>query len=277
MATQTADGTNVDSNEIYFFSLVTFRVEGQLFRVNRAPFEESAVFLSKVNLPPVRSLTDGHEWLEVPVIDINGVKKKDFLALLKVLIPHGLSSKKLGEPIGLSDDEWMSVVALAGEWDFPEALKLAKDKLKEKATDSMPAGRATGDCASDNRVMAKAVRLSNPQVSGGLTLKVNQVVEVLEYGTSSYITNWKVKTSDGVIGLAYGPILFPLKQKYQYDAKVQVVLDSRLHWGECGQFYAGLGHIIEVDRSLVDWNCIPARWYGVEGFVFSSYVKLIKD
>ncbi|KAJ7157740.1 hypothetical protein C8R46DRAFT_852931, partial [Mycena filopes] len=104
-------------------------VENILFKVPRWQFERhSGVFATTFSLPQpgeggVEGSTDEHPLL------LNGIKAKDFKALLGILYPLSIIPKI---PI-LSSQGWISVLKLATLWDFIEVRDLAIGKLEEYA------------------------------------------------------------------------------------------------------------------------------------------------
>jgi len=126
----------------------------------------------------------------------------------------------------------------------------------------------------DSPLMGRAVIYLNASGNGSISLIRDEVVEVMEFGSSSDQWAWKVKTTDGRIGITRGSYLFPMKKKYQYSSKARMSLETITDYSDQLKFTAG--QIIEVDKSFYPkWRCLPARMNGVEGFVFAKNCEFI--
>jgi len=102
---------------------------------------------------------------------------------------------------------------------------------------------------------------------------------VIEFGPSNDRWAWKVKTSDGRIGITYGNCLVPLKKKYQYSLKAKIGRDGIIRLlgseGYSGQLKLTKGQIVEVDKSYSKWSCLPAKLNDVERFVLADFCTFI--
>ncbi|KAI0927741.1 hypothetical protein AcW1_005180 [Taiwanofungus camphoratus] len=113
-------------HESFYFDYVVLRVEGVLFRVNRQPFEDdSKVFRDMYMLPVAEgSVVDGSSDKHPLVLE--GVKKAEFVQLLRVLYPRKYAQKDI-----LTVDEWISVLKLADMWQFNMTRKCAIVALRK--------------------------------------------------------------------------------------------------------------------------------------------------
>jgi hypothetical protein len=109
----------IDKDQDYYSVDVVFLVEGTLFRVPRAPFEEtSTVFSDIFRLPvPEGGAPDGFS--DDQPFRLDGVKKKDFRLLLQVLVPRFLHTASE------SWKEWFSILELALMWEMDQVKDLA--------------------------------------------------------------------------------------------------------------------------------------------------------
>jgi len=279
------------------------------------------------------------------------------------------SSKKITTAIDLSDDEWLSVISLAGEWGFQEILEFATEKLKDHTIDpvakiniaqtyniqewlyssyaslvmrdapltddeadtlgarlSMKLSRTreivmrtkllTPTQAKDSNyklaatviqalvetfgpsvktylkendrvfldvrqpeslslIKARSIGAYKPVDYGAfnMSLETDEVVEVLECGVEDP-RMWTIRKKDGSVGIAHGSYLMPAKSYYAYTAKARIV-DASLNGAFPRQLKVTKNQIVEVDNSLPDWFCLPARVNGVEGFIFKSYATIV--
>ncbi|KAJ6593369.1 hypothetical protein B0H19DRAFT_1246152 [Mycena capillaripes] len=108
----------------YYLETVVFNVENALFKVPRFQFERhSGIFATTFSLPqPVEGAEGTND--KIP-FKLEGIKRADFQALLKVLYPMS-AIPKLPE---LKREEWISVLHLASLWDFLEVRDLAIQQL----------------------------------------------------------------------------------------------------------------------------------------------------
>ncbi|TDL18868.1 hypothetical protein BD410DRAFT_774612 [Rickenella mellea] len=120
-------------HSVYYFSLVVFLVDGKLFKVPRIFFEEqSTVFRDWFMLPP------GGENSEIipegtsdkQPIRLEGVKKDDFAAFLKLLIPL-----KPWETVDLQKKELIAALALSTMWEFKQIREVAILQLERLLSD----------------------------------------------------------------------------------------------------------------------------------------------
>jgi len=126
----------------------------------------------------------------------------------------------------------------------------------------------------DSKLMGRAIGDFDGSGVYTISLACDQVVEVLELGSSNNPWDWKVKTTDGRIGIMNGVYLFPLKRKYQYSSKAKMNSDTNTVYS--GQLDYVKGQILEVDKSYYGkWGCLPAKLNNVEGFAFISHCDFI--
>ncbi|KAJ6537748.1 hypothetical protein B0H19DRAFT_1316502 [Mycena capillaripes] len=121
----------------YYLETVVFNVENAFFKVPRFQFERhSGIFATTLSLPqPVEGAEGTND--KIP-FKLDGIKRADFQALLKVLYP--IAIPKLPE---LKREEWISVLHLASLWDFIEVRDLAVQQLSLtlNATERIVLGR----------------------------------------------------------------------------------------------------------------------------------------
>lgn len=107
----------------FYFTDVVFLVEGVLFKVHRHNFEnDSEVFQTMFSLPIAQgSVPDGTND-DHPLV-LHGIKKDDFVQLLRVMFPHYDSEECL------SLSQWISVLNLSTMWRFDRLRAIAIRKL----------------------------------------------------------------------------------------------------------------------------------------------------
>ncbi|KIK05754.1 hypothetical protein K443DRAFT_674820 [Laccaria amethystina LaAM-08-1] len=121
----------ISKDNMYFLEHVVFQVENSLFKVPRHHFSEhSAVFATTFTLPPgndkpVEGCNENYPF------KLQGVKKADFQALLKVLYPLQIPFSY----DSISFDEWVSILGLATMWEFSVFRKLAIKEMAAKGMD----------------------------------------------------------------------------------------------------------------------------------------------
>ncbi|KAH8119317.1 hypothetical protein DFH11DRAFT_1501444 [Phellopilus nigrolimitatus] len=111
-------------DEEFFFSLITFEVEGHLFRVPRKPFEdESHVFRDMFSLPSKGEAFEGSG--EALPLRLEGIKSEDFRNFLKIIhTPH------YRRKVSLTVEQWVAVLNLAHMWGFGEIQQLPIRELE---------------------------------------------------------------------------------------------------------------------------------------------------
>ncbi|KDQ51171.1 hypothetical protein JAAARDRAFT_706786 [Jaapia argillacea MUCL 33604] len=123
-----------DDYSAYYCQDIIFSVEGQLFKVPKTYFEQhSDVFRGMFTLPNVGTNKEGMS--DHNPLRLEGVKKKDFVRLLRVMYPRSVNS-------GIKTaEEWSSVLKLSSLWNFEEIEKLAIRSLtmSPKTYDFTPA------------------------------------------------------------------------------------------------------------------------------------------
>ncbi|KAJ7655705.1 hypothetical protein DFH06DRAFT_482415 [Mycena polygramma] len=120
----------------YYLETVVFKVENTLFKVPRFQFERhSGVFADTFSLPQPAEGAEGSDD-KVP-FKLDGIKRADFEALLKVIYPMTAVPKTPD----LKEDEWISVLTLSTQWDFIEVRDLAILRLTVYAQNLGPAER----------------------------------------------------------------------------------------------------------------------------------------
>ncbi|KAF8199894.1 hypothetical protein K438DRAFT_1822746 [Mycena galopus ATCC 62051] len=108
----------------YYLDTVVFEVQHTLFKVPRFQFERhSGVFATTFSLPQPVAGVEGSS--DKTPFRLDGIKRVDFQALLKVLYP--LTS--IPKTPTLCRDEWISVLKLANLWDFIDVRDLAIQQL----------------------------------------------------------------------------------------------------------------------------------------------------
>ncbi|KDQ50882.1 hypothetical protein JAAARDRAFT_141290 [Jaapia argillacea MUCL 33604] len=115
--------TTADYNT-YYFQDVIFLVEDQLFKVPRLYFENhSDVFRDMFRLPVERGVDVEGSSDENP-LRLEGIKKVDFLRLLRVMYPRLYSRHDI-----TTYEEWSSILELSSMWNFEEIKDLAIENL----------------------------------------------------------------------------------------------------------------------------------------------------
>jgi len=115
----------VIKDEVWYTSLITFQVDGCLFRVPRKPFEtESVVFQDMFSLPSDGQEQDGTS--DARPLYLDGVKKEDFRLFLSVLF-----TPMYGDKLEVAEDQWTTVLKLAHMWGFSRARKVAIEHLEK--------------------------------------------------------------------------------------------------------------------------------------------------
>ncbi|TDL26065.1 hypothetical protein BD410DRAFT_784090 [Rickenella mellea] len=109
----------------YYFHMITFLVEGVLFRVPRQYFEqESPVFRTMYSLPQGGDSNKLDGDCDHKPLRLDGVQSADFVQFLRVLYPRSYrTSEKLNR------NEWESVLLLADMWDLKKVRDLAIEEL----------------------------------------------------------------------------------------------------------------------------------------------------
>jgi len=119
-----ADGRRHPINESFYFEDIVFLVDGMLFKVHRRDFElGSEVFEGMFKAPPevgkpVEGSSPDHP------LQLDGIKRDDFVQLLKVMYPTPSTE------ISLTRDEWISVLKLSTMWQFNVIRNQAIDSLQ---------------------------------------------------------------------------------------------------------------------------------------------------
>jgi len=107
---------------MFYWNVVTFQVEDELFRLPQHPFMKSPVFRATFSLPRPSGTAEG-ETDDQP-FKLEGVDKQAFGHFLQ-----GMFLDPRVEPKTLGIDVWVSVLRLAGMWEFHEIRKFAVDVL----------------------------------------------------------------------------------------------------------------------------------------------------
>ncbi|KDQ51176.1 hypothetical protein JAAARDRAFT_41438 [Jaapia argillacea MUCL 33604] len=107
-----------DEYAAYYCQDIIFSVEGQLLKVPKTYFERhSEVFRGMFTLPNVGTDVEGTS--DQNPLRLEGIMKKDFLRLLRVMYPWSVKNDiKTAE-------EWSSVLKLSSLWNFEEIEQLA--------------------------------------------------------------------------------------------------------------------------------------------------------
>ncbi|KAJ6491747.1 hypothetical protein C8R47DRAFT_438491 [Mycena vitilis] len=122
----------------YYLENIVFKVENTLFKVPRFQFERhSGVFSDTFSLPQPAEGAEGSD--DKLPFKLDGIKRADFEALLKVIYPMTAVPKTPD----LKEDEWISVLTLSTQWDFIEVRDLAILRLTVYAQNLGPAERIT--------------------------------------------------------------------------------------------------------------------------------------
>ncbi|TFK19493.1 hypothetical protein FA15DRAFT_561720, partial [Coprinopsis marcescibilis] len=136
-------------------------VEDELFCVARNELAASSeVFSDMFLLPTAEGLADGRD--KSNAVFLEGQKKSDFLALLKVIYP----TSSLEFRIGLSKEEWIGVLKLSTMWDMKEirdfSIKMLQERHDLSAVDMIQLARA---CSIGSWLKQGAVRLAESDES----------------------------------------------------------------------------------------------------------------
>ncbi|KDQ22198.1 hypothetical protein PLEOSDRAFT_163105 [Pleurotus ostreatus PC15] len=106
-------------NSDFYLDTKVFLVEDELFRIPTKYFaENSGVFRDMLRLPQTEVSAEGITD-EKPIM-LEGIKKADFEALLKVIFHFGPLSKFADQGHGLADGQWLSVLSLSNMWELTE-------------------------------------------------------------------------------------------------------------------------------------------------------------
>ncbi|KDQ51175.1 hypothetical protein JAAARDRAFT_41435 [Jaapia argillacea MUCL 33604] len=107
-----------DEYGAYYWQDIIFSVEGQLFKVPKTYFvQHSEIFRDMFTLPNMGTNAEGTS--DQNPLRLEGIKKKDFVRLLRVIYPRSLNNDiKTAE-------EWSSVLKLSLLWNFTDVQKLA--------------------------------------------------------------------------------------------------------------------------------------------------------
>ncbi|TDL18867.1 hypothetical protein BD410DRAFT_792853 [Rickenella mellea] len=120
-----------DTDPIYYFSLLVFLVKGRLFKVPRIFFEtQSAIFKNMFMLPNGVENHDPEGSSDANPIHLEGVKRKDFAAFLKLLIPLNPL-----DPIHLEKEEWIGALEISTMWEFKRIRETAIPGLDSQTMD----------------------------------------------------------------------------------------------------------------------------------------------
>lgn len=106
-------------NSDFYLDTKVFLVEDELFRIPTKYFaENSVVFRDMLSLPQTEESAEGITD-EKPIV-LEGIKKADFGALLKVIFHFGPISKFADQGHGLTDEQWLSLLSLSNMWELVE-------------------------------------------------------------------------------------------------------------------------------------------------------------
>ncbi|KAL5533632.1 hypothetical protein ACEPAG_92 [Sanghuangporus baumii] len=116
-------------DDMFFFSLVSFRVEDRLFRVPKGPFENQSEHFRKLfaNVPTRAGMKLARD-IDEPIF-LPGIEKNAFQNLLRLLFPPPTTSCFNG-PIFLTREQWIKVLDLAQTWGFAGISTLAIKNLE---------------------------------------------------------------------------------------------------------------------------------------------------
>jgi len=127
-----SDSEALDRHAEYYFDFTIFLVENELFKVPRRNFAiESEVFSDMFQLPPPTDGTPPDGSSDDRPIRLDGIKKSDFIQLLRVIFPIDSQSCDL-----MSSEEWASVLKLSTMWEFKN-IRTRAIKALENPTLSM--------------------------------------------------------------------------------------------------------------------------------------------
>jgi len=130
---QSNDLKVVDKHAEYYFDNIIFLVENQLFKVPRRNFEiESEIFSDMFQLP-VPKTADGRALdgsSDDQPLRLDGIKKSDFVQLLRVMFPSDSQHPEL-----LTPEEWTSVLKLSTMWQFQKIRATAIKTMEGQSMD----------------------------------------------------------------------------------------------------------------------------------------------
>ncbi|KII95602.1 hypothetical protein PLICRDRAFT_34520 [Plicaturopsis crispa FD-325 SS-3] len=118
------EGQTLEEDETYYLADLFIRVENGLYKVPRRYFETESEFFQEMFGLPVSEGTTPEGSIKDNPLCIEGVKRHDFLQLLRVLHPPHFQREA-----ELSCEEWTSVLELATMWRFQEIRRLAIEKM----------------------------------------------------------------------------------------------------------------------------------------------------
>ncbi|KAJ6456079.1 hypothetical protein C8R45DRAFT_580814 [Mycena sanguinolenta] len=114
----------------YYFETITFKVEDTIFNVPRYHFERSSeIFATMFTLPAGDGVQTEGQSDENPIV-LEGVSSVCFRALLKVLYPLDVQ-QVWKNALGLTKDDWISVLKLSTQWRFLAVRNLAIQRLDD--------------------------------------------------------------------------------------------------------------------------------------------------
>ncbi|KAK7012715.1 hypothetical protein R3P38DRAFT_3018777 [Favolaschia claudopus] len=133
----TADDPSQDStffisprHHTFYLETITFKVEDCIFKVPRYQFEHSSeIFAHMFTFPSGAEVPCEGQSDENPIV-LEGIRKADFEALLKVIYPMNfLQIATTDMPRfpwhWMTRNEWISVLKLSTQWNFLDARNLA--------------------------------------------------------------------------------------------------------------------------------------------------------
>ncbi|KAF8959810.1 hypothetical protein BDZ97DRAFT_1666706 [Flammula alnicola] len=144
-------------DQVYYFEVIVFEVEGTLFRVPKNGFEVPGSFFETLfSLPgPGKNGTHMEGTDDTCPIVIEGISKDHFRSFLSVMYPFKRTASTY--------EEWLGVLHLATQWDFTEF----REKSVRALTVLIRPGNRT---VTDNILLAKKYKVKNWLIQGYTSL-----------------------------------------------------------------------------------------------------------
>ncbi|TFK16505.1 hypothetical protein FA15DRAFT_761398 [Coprinopsis marcescibilis] len=129
MATNIEDTAIPTRNALFSWKIICFKVEDELFSVPRNGFTAASEVFSDMFLLPSNDSPDGLD--EDHPITLEGYKKDEFAALLKIMYPMPGTYKIHGDTLSLdlTKTEWIGALKLSTIWNMSKIRKYAIAKL----------------------------------------------------------------------------------------------------------------------------------------------------
>ncbi|TFL00237.1 hypothetical protein BDV98DRAFT_621838 [Pterulicium gracile] len=132
-------GSNHKRNPIFYVDTVTFLIEDEIFKVDRAPFVQKSPVLREIFKRPQSDSTEG--LLDSTPLVLNGVHKDDFEAITRLML-HSCQDRwfsrfegvyYIGGPFGMTMtlNNWIGVLNLTRMWLMKDEHQVAQDAITE--------------------------------------------------------------------------------------------------------------------------------------------------